>query len=251
MSDRTNSAADRLVARSYPLTMPLHALTLALAFTATGCGEFATPPQRVTVSALFDSGTGARLTDGNNELVLTSLVLAPLVGFGARDDDGVEAEGERDARVRIVGALDPTGARSPLGALDAERGAHGALDVRLRPLDDKDVNDVRAAEGGFAELLTNDGAWALVDGTFNGQPFSLRARTEFDDTLPFDGGPLTVRLGAAANVTLRFDGAQWFRGPDGSLLNPVVAQELELTASIARSVSAQRDADEDGRDDGR
>lgn len=231
--------------------MTLHALTITFAAAAaTGCGGFETPPQRVAVSALFASATGPLLTDGSSTLRVTSIVLAPSVGLATSSDDSVGPEAESDGLARVVGAVDPKGALSRLGELDAPRGAHESLEVRLRPLDSEHADDVRAAQERFADLLAMDGAWAVIDGTFDGQPFSLRARSDFTDALPFDG-PLTLKLGAPANITVRFDGSQWFRAADGKLLNPAVAQEPELTQSIARSMSALRDADEDGLDDGR
>lgn len=219
----------------------------AVMITVVGCGELHTPAQAVSVSVALGPPSCAALSDEANTLELSLLRVALEVGLHSSGDQ-VEAEPEEAAYSLFAGEVSPSDPVLALGSMNAARGSYDRLQLRLRPLDDERGADLTVAQGPLSALLEGKGAWAAIDGTFNGRPFDYRAHSEAAAALRLPG-PLTVKLGEVANVTVRFDCARWFRAKDARLIDPSTGDEAALTGAIVLSASALRDNDMDGRDD--
>jgi hypothetical protein len=104
---------------------------------------------------------------------------------------------------------------------------------------------IAPATGAALGDLAAQGDSLIVDGTFNGVPFSFTSKLMVTEKKE---GTFTV--GADSNnVTLSFDSSGWF-GTAAAPLDPSVAANAPaIEANIAASLSAFRDDDHDGHDD--
>ena len=130
-------------------------------------------------------------------------------------------------------------------------GTYSALEAKIRPL----RNDSDHGQGSSAFLTAHpelNGVSVVVEGTFNGTPFTYKgaARSElerrFDPPLVIDASPL--------NITVNVDLASWFRSQSGGLIDPSTANAGGANAAtvadnIKRSFRAFRDDDHNGQDD--
>jgi hypothetical protein len=117
---------------------------------------------------------------------------------------------------------------------DVPAGSYRELSVTIAP-----------ATGAALGDLAAQGDSLIVDGTFNGAPFSFSSKLTVTEKKE---GTFTV--GADSNnVTLSFDSSGWF-GTAAAPLDPAVAANAPaIEANIAASLSAFRDDDHDGHDD--
>jgi hypothetical protein len=133
-------------------------------------------------------------------------------------------------------------------SLSAPAGTYSALEAKIRPVD--------ARGSGAAQFLTANpeltNSSVLVEGTFNGKPFTYTgaARAELESAF----NPPLVADATGINVTVKVDLTNWFRSTSGALIDPSTANSGGVNASlvasnIARSFTAFRDDDHNGRDD--
>jgi len=93
--------------------------------------------------------------------------------------------------------------------------------------------------------LATQGVSIIVDGTFNGAPFSFTSKTTFTEKKE---GTFTVGDGTG-NITLTIDATTWF-GTAAVPLDPTVAaNSAAIEANILASFKAFRDDDRNGHDD--
>ncbi|GBD32546.1 MAG: hypothetical protein KatS3mg081_2477 [Gemmatimonadales bacterium] len=91
-----------------------------------------------------------------------------------------------------------------------------------------------------------------VQGTFNGQAFVFETDLNVDQELDLVP-PLVIGEGVSGtNVTIFVSLADWFKGPDGKLLDPATGNkgqpnESLIKNNIQRSMEAFEDRDGDGR----
>jgi len=99
-----------------------------------------------------------------------------------------------------------------------------------------------------ADFGGDDPASIIVDGAFEGESFSFRS--EYAAELEFDLGNLRVRDGETATVTVTFDVAAWFFGPDGEIVDPSdPANQKLIDGNIRDSVAAYAEEEEGEEDD--
>jgi hypothetical protein len=87
-----------------------------------------------------------------------------------------------------------------------------------------------------------------VVGTFDGQPFDLTVRLHENLEQELDP-PLVVTQTGAANVTVTVSVADWFRGRDGSAIDPRTLT-ADLESRLRNNIKASLDAFEDDDCDG-
>ncbi|MBW2526243.1 MAG: hypothetical protein JRI23_18830 [Deltaproteobacteria bacterium] len=146
--------------------------------------------------------------------------------------EGEEEEGDEEfetgARVVEI-ALDSTATEIVAESVPAGRYVELGLELML-------ADGSRGAA--YADF---DGGSIVVDGTFDGAPFTYRSSTapELEFAL---GEPAEVPDGGEARIAVMFDVAAWFLGPDGLALDPSdPANRPAIEANILDSMAAVAD----------
>lgn len=145
--------------------------------------------------------------------------------------------------------LDPPvsdGAESSF-SVDLPAGTYREVEMQIhKPADANGDAVFLAAHPEFA------GASIIVDGTWNGAPFSFSTALTTRIEVEFDA-PIEVTAGGTTNVTLQMDVRGWFlAGGSGPLLNPLLlTQQARATVeqNIRTSFHAFRDQNCDGQRD--
>lgn len=201
-------------------------------------------------------GTGLRVTSGGDELLLTrvQLVVREVELERAGDDDCDDRPGRRrdcDDDVEIgpfLIDLPLTAGVTPAIALDVPPGTYDELELVLHTPDDDDADDraFLAANPGFRRIS------AIVEGRFNGQPFTYvtraRAKYELEFEPPITIGPEGDRITVDVNV------GAWFVRRGGGLISPLEASlpgeaRARVEQNIRHTFRVFRDRDRDGRRD--
>lgn len=94
-----------------------------------------------------------------------------------------------------------------------------------------------------------------VQGTFNGQPFVYETDLNVEQELDLVPPLVITETTASANVTIFVALAEWFRGPDGTLLDPATGNKGEpnenvIKENIKQSIEAFEDPEGDGTKSG-
>ena len=116
-------------------------------------------------------------------------------------------------------------------------GTYDKIEFEIHPLE-------RATNDAAADDLVNQHASAIIEGTFNGQPFTfvtaLEAEQEFEGNF--------VVTDKSSNVTFDVDTTSWFV-KDGVALDPRdAANRAAIEANLRRSINAFQDDDELGHE---
>lgn len=176
---------------------------------------------------------------GYNQLIVTRarLVLQQVtIGTSSGVDCSTDAASDRCRSLMAdLSVVDlPLGANAEQRfALEVPAGAYAQLALALVPSPELNGNSIR------------------VEGTFNGAPFIYEANLQVARALSLPKPLLIGLTGVETNVTVSIPVISWFRSADGSLVNPSHAQrgnarDMEIRASIARSLRAFEDRDRDG-----
>lgn len=121
---------------------------------------------------------------------------------------------------------------SILTSVDDAQGTYDRLELQLEVADATEEFNI------VQERQELDGASVLVEGTFNGEDFSVTLDTEERATPSFPSS-VTVPEGGAATFTLTVDVASWFFRDDGSLVDPsTLADDPEAEALVESNVIA-------------
>lgn len=102
------------------------------------------------------------------------------------------------------------------------------------------------------EFMDNQGRYSvIVKGVYQGIPFVFRSKQSAQQMLNMEN---SVHVGSSAgekhNVTLRVDVHSWFRGENGSTLDPRDPRhDDDIDRNIRKSFKAFKDDDRDGRPD--
>jgi len=221
----------------------------------------------VTPAAASNAGFQPRLSRdvvGTDALVITKaqLVLARVelgrAGATCTSEDAAGDDDHADDNSCAELELAPSVVDLPVNgtvvdalSITIPTGTYSSLEAKIRP--------IRSSSGrghGSATFLAAhpelDGVSVLVQGTFNGNPFtftsdvSTGAEQSFDPPLDVSDAPL--------NLTVHVDLANWFKSGTGALIDPRTAtpgtNDARLIAeNIKRSFRAFRDDDHDGHDD--
>lgn len=147
------------------------------------------------------------------------------------EDDADEADDDDDLPGRIVEvALD--GRSTEIQATSLPEGTYDELELELRA-------------GAFPEFAGDPPASILVDGRYEGSPFTYRSQVtpEVEFTL---APALELRAGSATQIALTFDVASWFLAESGSILNPLAEGDRQaIEAAILRSMAEHAEVELD------
>lgn len=192
----------------------------------------------------------ATITDGTNTLVITSVqvVLREIELEPAETPDCDVEPGpvgcEEFETGPVLLNLPVDGSTSEDVAIDVPAGSYDEVEF--------DIHVVSDADGAFlAANPTMEGKSIVVEGTYNGDPFTFETNMSQEQELELSP-PLTVGDGdPATNVTIRFDVSTWFLDELGNVFNPATASTGEPNESIAEeniqnSIKAFEDHDRDG-----
>lgn len=200
-----------------------------------------------------------RVTSDNDELLISrvQLVVRELELERAGDDDECDDRRSRrrdcDDDVEIgpfLIDLPLTAGVTPALSLDVPPGTYEELELVLHTPDDDDAEDraFLVANPGFRRIS------AIVEGTFNGQPFTYvtraRAKYELEFEPPITIGPDGDRITVDVNV------GAWFARRGGGLISPLEASmpgaaRARVEQNIRHTFRVFRDRDRDGRRDDR
>ena len=127
-----------------------------------------------------------------------------------------------------------TGSLEQVFDTDVPAGSYREFSVNIAPATAAALGDLAA-----------QGVSLIVDGSFNGAPFSFSSKLKVSEKKE---GTFTVGADTG-NVTLSFDSSTWF-GTAAAPLDPSVAANAPaIEANIVASLSAFRDDDHNGHDD--
>lgn len=185
---------------------------------------------------------GDPLTDGIHTLNIQAIDIAfdEIVLERSENETGGDSDGDSDLDSDSDGS-----------ANEEVRG--GPVTVSL-PLQGGVITPIVAAvPTGRFEELEMDATTARVRGTYDGQQFDVTFRV--DHELEFDfNPPFEVKDGPGdLNITVRIDSGNWFRGSNGSLIDPraLAANESlrsEVRNRVRASFRAFEDSDKDADD---
>ena len=199
-------------------------------------------------------GGGNTLVISQVRLVLGEIELELATAECARDRRGGSGSGVSGGNECPEIELDPVLVDVPLsgtatldlGAL-VPAGSYRELEFKIENADDD--------SGPEAEFLRAHpefrGVSVRVDGTFNGQPFTFKSALEAEIELAFNSA-FVVSASEPANLTISVDVASWFKGADGTVLDPANgANALRIGQNIGLSFAAFGDDDRNGIEDRR
>ncbi|WP_179862087.1 hypothetical protein [Longibacter salinarum] len=200
-------------------------------------------------------------TDGNSIEFLRVEMILEEVEFeraGATDacrfdDDDSESDDDCEEVERGPFVVDlPLGGASPFTAFSASLpvGQWSEVEFEVEPLDDDDAlaNSTNVPED---ESIYVEGIWRPAGGAE--APFTWTSDVDSEQEVDFDP-PIEVTSDQSVNITFRVGIDGWFRGPNGSLIDPRTVDDdddLEdlIEENIEASIEGFRDDDRDGDDD--
>jgi len=258
---------------------PILVSTLAIACATMACADGTAPGARQSVSVSFmtvstapaagsrsavSASRGRQDVATNDALVIVraQLVVARMelvrIGATCASDEPAGGDDHGDDRGCAELELAPTVVNLPVSGtlvdaltVNIPAGTYSELEAKIRPVRE---NSGRG-HGSTTFLATHpelEGVSVLVQGTFNGEPFtftsdvSIGAEQHFDPPLAVSDAPL--------KITVNLDLASWFASGTGALIDPRTASRGTENArlvgnNIKRSFRAFRDDDHDGHDD--
>lgn len=239
-------------------TGPSPRLPLTVSFSAAGSvtADATAPGDLAPNGSLADAVSGDALVITRAQLVVARMELARAGAVctsddaAGDDDDGDDDCAELELAPSVV-ELPVNGTVVDELSVAVPAGSYSALEARMRPIRD---NGGRG-HGSAAFLLAHpdlEGVSVLVEGTFNGSPFTFTSdvSTGAEQTFapPLDVGDTPL------NLTVQVDLAAWFASSSGGLIDPRTAtagtEDARLiAANIKRSFRAFRDDDHDGHED--
>lgn len=208
------------------------------------------------------SANGLRITSDDDELLISrvQLVVRELELERAGDDDDDDCD-DRPSRGRdcdddeveigpFLIDLPLNDGVTPALALDVPAGTYEELELVLHTPDDDDAEDraFLVANPGFRRIS------AIVEGTFNGQPFTYVTRARAKYELEFEP-PITIGEDGD-RITVDVNVGAWFARRGGGLISPLEASipgaaRARVEQNIRHTFRVFRDRDRDGRRDDR
>jgi hypothetical protein len=161
------------------------------------------------------------------------------------EDCEVQAPGPMLVTLPLDGALDH------VASLELPVGTYEKADFDIHA----PVASDSADDAFLSEHPGLDSVSVRVDGTWNGQDFTLERRLELHERVALQP-PLEVTDGGTpTNLTLTFDVRTWFVDADGRLIDPATAaaggpNAEQVAQNIRRSLRGFEDRDQDGHEDG-
>ncbi|GBD32547.1 hypothetical protein HRbin33_01517 [bacterium HR33] len=201
----------------------------------------------------FSSPASDTISDGANTLIITraQLVLREIeLERQEVADCDVEPEpaGCEDFETGPVLIDLPLGPGAvPQVEVDVPPGVYVEVEFDIHKVSNDDPEDAafRQAHPDFI------GKSIRVQGTFNGTAFTYETDLNVEQELDLVPPLVIADTTTTTNLTIRVDLRQWFRAPDGTLVNPATANkggpnENLVKENIKRSIKAFEDRDKDG-----
>ena len=208
---------------------------------------------QTSTSASATSLSDITLTEGANTLVITRARIVldeiELEEFSGRDCDNSGSGRDPNCPEIEIGPflvdLPLTGGvRSAISA-QIPAGSYHEIEFDIEPVDDSNAG-ARAFFAANPDIPRNRSI--VIQGTFNGQPFTFMSASRFELELEFQ--PNLVVGAGGTNVTIDVDVSSWFRS-GATLLNPIdPAAAAAIESRILASFAAFQDDNRDGRRDG-
>jgi hypothetical protein len=232
-----------------PGTQPIVSLSFSTRLPAGGMSPAAAPhaSRSWNLSAANDT-----ITDGANTLVITSAQIV-LREIELERQEVADCDVEPEPAGCEDFEIGPVLVNLPLGAGAAEQvavevspGTYTEVEFEIHKVSDGPADAAfRAAHPEFADKSIR------VQGTFNGAPFTFESDLDVEQELDLVPPLVIADSVTSTNLTVRVGLANWFRGPDGKLVNPATANkgganESIVKENIKQSVEAFEDHDEDG-----
>ena len=242
-ADGTGPAASRPITVSFT-TAPAAAATFSR--TPTGASFDATTPATNPLVI-----TKAQLVVARMEL---QQVGAACTSTSASGDDDAEHEEHGCAELQVA----PTIVDLPVNgtvvtalSMPVPAGTYSGLEAKIHPIGSQ-WSRGKASTTFLTAHPEFDGVNVVVEGTYNGTPFTYKGiaigelEHRFDPPLEVGTDPL--------NLTVNVDMASWVRTSTGTTIDPSTANAggpnaLLVAMNISRSLHAFRDDDHDGHDD--
>jgi hypothetical protein len=230
LTDGTNTVEinrARLLAKQVMLNGPAHPASEA---TADGVSD---APETAALTAPGGDGEGGAGGAGGSG------------GAGGTGDDLDDGYSFRTGATVIE--LDLTGAPSNVGVANIVEGTYDHLAIHFHKINPKApamAAAIAAAPEVFADFVTGGNYNIVIDGTWNGAPFQLKASNSMNGFYPVAPAlVVTAPETVVTALTVQFDMTQWFQGQrgnnGGTLLDPNDNKNVKESArSIAASVRA-------------
>jgi len=247
-----------------------------LALTAAACGDSSTGPESevpLTVSATASGQFApASAADAGTAGVDRSLRASPDVRAVVTSTDTAGNELTLERAMVVIGAalLRPEGTDSCGAGGSCPQVAAGPFLLEV-PLDGSvntvgpvgrvppDVYDAarfqlrlaQASDGAVVDSFPElEGSSVLVQGSYNGSPFTFTFATESVVGLDLAPSLVVEERRAGVNVTIKAEVGEWFVTSEGVLMDPASAAGDVIAASVLQSLTAYPDLDSDGSPDG-
>lgn len=246
-----------------------HGMAAVSVALSSGRGTAAPAPPVAPGTAVPQSGTPEKFTDGsNNTLVISSVEFvlrkvelksadvanqsgcpASVAGITASEGGECGEEGDEEVEAGPFLVDLPLGSTARMFTAEVPAGTFDALEFEIHKVSDGDAADQAflTAHPDFAGISLR------VQGTFNGADFTFTSDLDVQKELTFSP-PVVVQAGVPASVTVQLDLDGWFRNASGDLVDPATAasggvNEALVRDNIVNSVNGFQDNDEDGIDD--
>lgn len=208
---------------------------------------------RTSTSTSAAALSAVTIGDGANTLVVTRARIVldeiELEEFSGRDCDNSGSGRDPNCPEIEIGPFLVDlplsgGVRSAISA-EIPAGSYHEIEFDVEPVDDSNAG-ASAFFAAHPDVPRNRSI--VIDGTFNGQPFTFMSASRFELELEFE--PNLVVGAGGTNVTIDVDVPSWFR-VGTTLLNPLdPAAATSIESRILASFAAFRDDNRDGRRDG-
>ena len=239
-------------------TSPSAARPMTVSFTTASAtsATFSRSPSSASLDATTPATSPLVITKA--QLVIARMELqqvgASCTSTTTSGDDDAEHEEHGCAELQVA----PTIVDLPVNgtvvtalSMPVPTGTYSGLEAKIHPIGSQ-WSRGQASTTFLAAHPEFDGVNVLVEGTYNGTPFTYKGvaigelEHRFDPPLEVGTTPL--------NLTVNVDMASWFRASDGTTIDPSTAtpgsqNALRVAINISRSLHAFRDDDHDGHDD--
>jgi hypothetical protein len=231
-------------------------LTVSFTTASSAAATFSRTPTSASLDATTPAASPLVITRA--QLVIARMEMqqvgASCTSTTASGDDDGEHEEHGCAELQVA----PTIVDLPVNgtvvtalSMPVPTGTYSGLEAKIHPIGSQ-WSRGKASTAFLAAHPEFDGVNVLVEGTYNGTPFTYKGvaigelEHRFDPPLEVGTDPL--------NLTVNVDMASWFRASDGTTIDPSTANlggpnALQVAINISRSLHAFRDDDHDGHDD--
>ena len=223
-----------------------NSIAVALAALLAGCGGS---------NLSFSASAGASTAAAANALTVSNGAVVSRIRIVIRDlklekAQGNEADDSDDDEIKagpflldLQGTTLENGAVQKVVDAPFTPGQYKEIKLKVHKPSSSADGSVVSSDPAIAEMASKN-ASIIVDGTFNGAPFSYVTDSEAQQK--FEGN---VTLNAGSNITLNVDPSNWF-GTAAAPLDPTVAaNKSAIDNNIRISFRAFHDDNHDGHDD--